>query len=82
MVKTLNCKTAATESSPRRIVTGEVTGMLFELWNHEALGMLVSPEINSDTVQVRLNSDPATGLPDRLMLTEMIFSGTKKQGEE
>ena len=50
-------------------------GMLFES-SHAAVGMLVRPEMTSDTVQVRLNSDPATGLPDWLMETEMAFSGT------
>ena len=50
-------------------------GMLFES-SHAAIGMLVRPEMTSDTVQVRLNSDPATGIPDWLMVTEMTFSGT------
>ena len=50
-------------------------GMLFE-FSHVAVGMLVRPEMTSDTVQVRLNSDPVTGLPDWLMETEMAFSGT------
>ena len=44
--------------------------------SHAAVGMLVRPEMISDTVQVRLNSDPATGLPDWLIVAEMAFSGT------
>ena len=52
-----------------------VMTMLFES-SHAAVGMLVRPEMTSDTVQFRSNTDPATGLPDRLMETEMAFSGT------
>ena len=52
-----------------------VMTMLLES-SHAAVGMLVRPEMSSDTVQVRLNSDPATGLPDWLMEAEMTFSGT------
>ena len=37
--------------------------MLFES-SHAAVGMSVKPEMTSDTVQVRLNSVPAIGLPD------------------
>ena len=50
-------------------------GILFES-SHVAVGMVVRPEMTSDTVQVRLNSDPATGLPDWLMEAEIVSSGT------
>ena len=35
--------------------------------------------MSSDTTQVRLYSDPATGLPDLLMLTEIAGDGTTIQ---
>ena len=69
----LNRKIAVETLSLLETVAGK--GMLFESC-HAAVGMLIRPEMTSDTVQVRLNSDPATGLPDRLMETEMAFSGT------
>ena len=69
----LNRKTAVETLSLLETVIGK--GILFES-SHVAVGMVVRPEMTSDTVQVRLNSDPATGLPDRLMVTEIVFSGT------
>ena len=69
----LNCKIAVETLSLLETVAGK--GMLFES-SHAAVGMLVRPEMTSDTVQVRLNSDPATGLPDRLIEAEITFSGT------
>ena len=47
--------------------------------SHTALGILVSPATSSDTTQVRLYSDPATRLPDLLMLTEIAGDGTAIQ---
>ena len=69
----LNRKIAEETLSLLEIIVG--MGILFES-SHAAVGMSVKPEMASDTVQVRLNSDPATGLPDRLMETKMAFSGT------
>ena len=69
----LNCKVA--EETLSLLETFAGMGMLFES-SHAAVGMSVRPEMTSDTVQVRLNSDPATGLPDWLMETEMTLSGT------
>ena len=43
---------------------------------HLISGMSVRPEISSDIIQVRLNSDPATRLPDILMSVEMAGDGT------
>ena len=69
----LNRKIAEETLSLLETVISCVISMLFES-NHAAVGMSVRPEMTSDTVQVRLNSDPATGLPDWLMVTEMAFS--------
>ena len=45
-------------------------------FNHIAVGMKVRPVISSDTVQVRMNSDPATLLPELLIVAEMGSEGT------
>ena len=71
----LNRKIAEETLSLLETVVSCVISMLFES-SHAAVGMSVRPGMTSDTMQVRLNSDPATGLPDRLMVTEMAFSGT------
>ena len=71
----LNRKIAEETLSLLETVVSCVMTMLFES-SHAAVGMLVRPEMTSDTVQVRSNTDPATGLPDRLMVTEMELSGT------
>ena len=71
----LNCKIAVETLSLLETVVSCVMTMLFES-SHAAVGMSVRPEMTSDRVQIRLNSDPATGLPDRLMEIEMAFSGT------
>ena len=39
----------------------------------------MSPAISSDTTQVRLNSDPATRLPDLVMVIEIAGDGTAVQ---
>ena len=69
----LNCKIAVETLSLLETFAGK--GMLFES-SHAAVGMLVRPEMTSDTAQVRLNSVPASGIPDWLMVTEMGLSGT------
>ena len=71
----LNRKKAVETLSLLETVVSCVITMLFES-SHAAVGMLVRPEMTSDTVQVRSNTDPATGLPDRLMETEIAFLGT------
>ena len=48
---------------------------------HMTSGMSVRPGISSDTTQVRLNSDPATRLPDILMSVEMARVGTATERE-
>ena len=45
-------------------------------FSQNAVGMATSPEISSDTVQVRVNSDPATLLPELLTVAEMGSEGT------
>ena len=47
-----------------------------ETSSHIAVDMLVRPEITSDITQVRLNSDPATLLPDLLTMAVMGSEGT------
>ena len=44
--------------------------------NHIAVGMAKRPEISSDMVQVRVNSDPAASLPELLTVAEMGSEGT------
>ena len=44
--------------------------------SHLAVGMLVRPEMVSVTTQVRVNSDPATLLPELLTVAEMGSEGT------
>ena len=44
--------------------------------NHIAVGMAIRPEISSDMVQVRVNSDPAILLPELLTAAEMGSGGT------
>ena len=39
--------------------------------SHLTVGMLVRPEMVSVTTQVRVNSDPATLLPELLTIAEM-----------
>ena len=75
VLRGLNRKIEEETLSLLETVVSCVISMLFES-SHAAVGMLVRPEMTSDTVQVRLNSDPATGIPDWLMETEMAFSGT------
>ena len=45
-------------------------------FNHIAVGMATRPVISSDIVQVRMNSDPATLLPELLITAEMGSEGT------
>ena len=45
--------------------------------SHLAVGMLVRPEMVSLTTQVRVNSDPATLLPELLTIVEMGSEGTR-----
>ena len=45
-------------------------------FNHITVGMATRPEISLDTVQVRVNSDPATLLPELLTVAEMGSEGT------
>ena len=52
----------------------EVTGSPSAI--HMAVGMLVRPDMTSVILQIRVNSDPATGLPDRVTLAERGFGGT------
>ena len=47
-----------------------------EASSHIAMDMLVRPEIASDVTQVRVNSDPATVLPDLLTAAVMGSAGT------
>ena len=44
--------------------------------SHIAVGMLVRPEMVSLMTQVRVNSDPATLLPELLTVAEMGSEGT------
>ena len=53
-----------------------ITGSLPSAFIHIAVGMAARPEISSDTVQVRVNSDPATLLPELLTVAEMGSEGT------
>ena len=52
----------------------EVTGSPSAI--HMAVGMLVRPDMASVITQFRVNSDPATGLPERVTLKERGSGGT------
>ena len=52
-------------------ITGPPSG-----FNHIAVGMKARPVMSSDTVQVRINTDPATLLPELLIVAEMGSEGT------
>ena len=54
----------------------DITGPLPSAFIHIAVGMATRPEISSDTVQVKVYSDPATLLPELLTVAEMGSEGT------